>query len=77
MQSASHKVCAISKRQINHLKPKLDYTVFKHSVYTSKKTQRLHYEDKLIKIIVAVNSENNTKPINTLYRQTAELLNVK
>jgi hypothetical protein len=76
MQSASHKVCAISKRQINHLKPKLDYTVFKHSVHTSKKTQR-HYEDKLIKITVAVNSENNTKPINIIFRQTAELLNVK
>jgi hypothetical protein len=51
------------------LKPKLVYVTFKNSVRTAKKTQHFNVTKinwlTLFKEIIAVNSENRTKHINT------------
>jgi hypothetical protein len=61
----------------NPLKPKLVYMLFKNSVRTSKRTRHFTITKinwlMLIKKIIAVYSENHTKPINT----NAVLLTVK
>jgi hypothetical protein len=66
---------------INPLKLKLIFTVFKHSVFTSKKTKPITITKiswlMLFKEIIAVYSENHMEPINTLCGQIAELLIVK
>jgi hypothetical protein len=65
---------------INPLKPKI-VLIFKNSVRTAKKTQLFTITKinwlTLFKEIIAVYSENNTKHINTLCGQNAELLIVK
>jgi hypothetical protein len=54
---------------------------FNNSVRTSKKTQTVTMTtinwSSLFREIIAVYSENHTKPINTLCGQNAELLDVK
>jgi hypothetical protein len=50
--------------------------MYKDSVCTTKKTQ--HFSTTMLFTeIIALSSENHTKPINTLYGQNAELWTVK
>jgi hypothetical protein len=55
--------------------------LFKHPVRTAKKTQQASITKNnwllMFKEIIFVYSKNHTKPINTLFRQNAELLIVK
>jgi hypothetical protein len=55
--------------------------MFKNPFLTSKKTQHVSIKKinwlMLFKLIIAVYSENRTKPINIRNGQNAELLNVK
>jgi hypothetical protein len=59
----------------NPLKPKLIQITFNNSVRTAKKTQHFTITNinwlTLFKEIIAVYSENHTKPINTLCGQDA------
>jgi hypothetical protein len=54
---------------VNILKPKLVYIIFKNSVRTAKKTQHFTITKvnwlMMFKEIIAVCSENHTKPTNT------------
>jgi hypothetical protein len=65
---------------VNPLNPKLAEIIFKNSVRTAKKTQHFSITKVswliLFREIIAVYSENNAKPINTLCGHNAELLNV-
>jgi hypothetical protein len=68
--------------KFNSLKPKFVYITLKNSVRTAKKTQHFTITKTnwltLFKEIIAVYSENNTKPINTLCGQNnVELGTVK
>jgi hypothetical protein len=55
--------------------------LFKNPVRTSKRTPYFTITEinwlMLFKEIIAVYSDSHTKPLNTLYRQYAELLTVK
>jgi hypothetical protein len=67
---------------IDELPDKWTFTVIhKHSVPISNKTQRVSMTtiswSMLFKEIIAVYSENHTKPINTLCGQNADLLIIK
>jgi hypothetical protein len=68
---------------ISPLKPKLMQItgLCKHPVPTAKKTEHVSVTKiiwfLLFRKIIAVYSENQTKPINALCGQNAELLNVK
>jgi hypothetical protein len=66
---------------VNPLNPKPVKIIFKNSVRAAKKTQLFTITKinwlTLFKEIIAVYSEKHTKPINTLFRQYTELLNVK
>jgi hypothetical protein len=61
-----------SKYSIKPLKPKLIKIIFKELSRTSKKTQHFTITKinwlKLFKEIIAVNSENRTKPVSTKCR---------
>jgi hypothetical protein len=63
------------------MKPKLVLITFKHAVRTSQKTQPLTITKikwlTPFKEIIAVYTEKNMKPINTLCVQNIELLIVK
>jgi hypothetical protein len=66
---------------INPLKLKLGKIIFKHSVRTAKKTQHFTITKTdwlmLFKEIIAVCSENHTKPTNTLCGHNLELVTGK
>jgi uncharacterized protein YktB (UPF0637 family) len=65
----------------NRMKPKLVWTIFKNSVRTAKKTPHFTVTKidrlTLFKEIIAVYSENHTKPIKTLRGHNAELVTAK
>jgi hypothetical protein len=65
----------------NPLKPTLALILFKYSVRTAKKTQHFTITKinwlMVFKEIIAVYSENHTKPINTICVQNAMLLVAK
>lgn len=54
--------------------------MFNNSVLTSRNTTRLHYKDQMVDDVQRNNDclfLNHTKPMNTLYKQNADLLSVK
>jgi hypothetical protein len=60
-----------SNLSLNPLKQELVFIIFKNSVRTAKKTPHVTITKisglALFKEIIAVNSENHIKPINTFY----------
>jgi hypothetical protein len=66
---------------IDTFKHEIHIIIFKNSVPTSKKTQRVSITNisrlTLLKEIIGVYSENHTKPLHTLCGQNAEILNTE
>jgi CRISPR/Cas system-associated protein Csm6 len=75
------KIFTLQIIPFNTLKPKLVQIIFNNSVRTALKTQHFTITKinwlTLFRKIIAVYSENHTKPLNTMCGQNAELLIVK
>jgi hypothetical protein len=76
MHPSCYRTAVAEMVVFNPLKLKLVQITFNNSIHTSKKTLQ-HTKDQLVREIIAVYSENHTKPINTLCGQNLKLLVVE